>query len=292
MRFAVTGASGRLGQLVVGAMKNRAPDDILRLLSRRELEIDASDPHQRETAQADFDRPETLPVAFAGVDTLLLISTIGPPEQRLRQHLTAISAAVRAGVRHIVYTSYSGADFNSPFSFARVHAATEAALRASGTDFTILRIAQYAEVLDTYIAAVMGRNSLIMPSAKAYVSYVPRQTVASVAVGTMMGHGHGGKTYEITGSQAVSATELAAWLGELRGTPPTIVDVDIWEFAQATMIPFGAPKFMVEAMAQLWLLAKDGVYAAIDDSARQLAVTPPQDLRDYVHTVARRGMSL
>jgi NAD(P)H dehydrogenase (quinone) len=57
--------------------------------------------HARAT---DFDRPDTLAEAFAGVDVLLLISTdaVG---RRAEQHRAAIIAAAAVGVQRIAYTS-------------------------------------------------------------------------------------------------------------------------------------------------------------------------------------------
>ncbi|MGB9119022.1 MAG: NAD(P)H-binding protein, partial [Candidatus Angelobacter sp.] len=57
----------------------------------------------------DYDRPESLAQAYAGLDRLLIISTVDPePGRRGAQYVAAIDAAVRAGVKHIVSTSAAG----------------------------------------------------------------------------------------------------------------------------------------------------------------------------------------
>ena len=53
--------------------------------------------------------------AFAGVDTLLLVSAAEHPE-RVRQHLAAVDAAAAAGVRRVVYTSFLGAGPDATFT--------------------------------------------------------------------------------------------------------------------------------------------------------------------------------
>ncbi|WP_274010367.1 NmrA family NAD(P)-binding protein, partial [Escherichia coli] len=64
---------------------------------------------------ADFDDPQSLPAAFAGVGRMLLISTdrLDRPGYRAEQHGRAIAAAEQAGVGHVVYTSMPKPD-NSP----------------------------------------------------------------------------------------------------------------------------------------------------------------------------------
>jgi uncharacterized protein YbjT (DUF2867 family) len=84
MRIGVSGASGHLGRAVVPA-----------------------GPAQGRFG--DYNRPESLAEAYAGLDRLLIISTVDQePGKRGAQNVAAIDAAVRAGVKHIVFMSAAG----------------------------------------------------------------------------------------------------------------------------------------------------------------------------------------
>src|SRR5690606_7022575 len=92
---------------------------------------------------ADYDKPDTLDAALAGVDTLLLISA-NEVGKRTPQHRNVIDAAKRANVGRIVYTSLLRAD-SSSLSLAAEHRETEALLKASGIPYTILCNGWYTE---------------------------------------------------------------------------------------------------------------------------------------------------
>src|SRR6185312_3257610 len=140
MTIAVTGATGQLGRLVIEKLKGSKPAAEIVALARTPSKAADLDVAARE---ADYARPETLEKAFAGANTLLLISSseIG---QRTIQHRNVIAAARKAGVGRIVYTSLLHAD-TSALSLADEHRATESDVKGSGIPFTILRNGWYTE---------------------------------------------------------------------------------------------------------------------------------------------------
>lgn len=128
--IAVTGATGQLGRLVIDALSKKVAADKIVATVRtpaKAADIAALGVNVRE---ADYNKPETLADAFAGVEKLLLISgsEVG---QREPQHRAVIEAARSAGVTFIAYTSLLHAD-TSPLSLGIEHRATEAMLAASG----------------------------------------------------------------------------------------------------------------------------------------------------------------
>ena len=101
MTIAVTGATGKLGRLVIAGLKAKRPATEIVALARNPAKASDLGVAVRE---ADYAKPETLARALTGVDTLVLISSseIG---QRAAQHRNVIEAAKKAGVKRIVYTS-------------------------------------------------------------------------------------------------------------------------------------------------------------------------------------------
>ena len=146
MTIAVTGANGQLGSTIVRLLKEKGAP-VVALARTPEKAAGLGVP----VREADYDRPETLGPALAGVDTLMLVSgsVLG---QRLRQHRNLIEAAKAAGVGWIVYTSLLRAD-TSPISLAPEHVGTEQALAASGIPYTLLRNGWY---LENYLASIPG----------------------------------------------------------------------------------------------------------------------------------------
>src|SRR5829696_2389240 len=143
--IAVTGATGALGGRVADRLSG-APDDVsLRLVVR-----DAGRAPQVAGAEVvanpgGYRDPAGLRAALAGVHTLYLVSA-AEAEDRLRQHLDAVHAAVAAGVQRIVYTSFVGADRPDPvFTLVRHHGATEEGIRGTGLRHTFLRHNMYAD---------------------------------------------------------------------------------------------------------------------------------------------------
>ncbi|CAM5628621.1 FtsX-like permease family protein [Streptomyces narbonensis] len=198
----VTGVSGALGSLVAARLAGRA--DVV-LGTRAGLP---------GTRRVDFDAPETLPEAFAGVGTLLLVSAgYGEDDTVVARHEAAISAAERAGVRHLVYTSLSGDGDHLAYSLA--HRWTERRLRRSTTlDWTILRNGLYAELL-AGIAAPDAENRITGPLGEGRLAAVAREDLADVAVSVATDPAaHRGRVYELVGERPPSAApSLAAALG-------------------------------------------------------------------------------
>ena len=127
-KIIVSGASGQFGHAAASQLLDMGKQVIC--LSRSTDKVADLAARGAEVRAADFDSPDGLEQAMAGGEKLLLISTtmVG---QRPRQHGNAIAAAVAAGVKHIVYTSFIGADQGGNL-LADDHRQSEEFLRASG----------------------------------------------------------------------------------------------------------------------------------------------------------------
>lgn len=139
--YAIAGASGQLGRLVIDELLQTIPARDIVALARDPAKIGDLAERGVVVRTADYDRPETLVPALAGISRLLLISgnAVG---MRLAQHRAVIAAAKSAGVGFIVYTSILNAD-RSTIGLAEEHRQTEAAIRESGLGFALLRNGWY-----------------------------------------------------------------------------------------------------------------------------------------------------
>src|SRR4051794_9054163 len=100
----VTGATGKLGNLVVEALLEKVAAKDVAVAVRDPQKAAALAARGVQVRTADYSKRETLAAAFAGAEKLLLISS-SEVGQRAAQHRAVIDAAKEAGVRFIAYTS-------------------------------------------------------------------------------------------------------------------------------------------------------------------------------------------
>lgn len=125
-KILITGASGQYGSLAIdGLLAKGVPASSLLLLTRDPAKLSGYASQGSSIRQGSFDDPvDTLAEAFTGADTMLFIST-SRAGKRLPQHQAAVDAAVKAGIKHIVYTSILSAHLENPTALvAREHHAT------------------------------------------------------------------------------------------------------------------------------------------------------------------------
>lgn len=193
----VTGASGHLGSLVHARLVERG----LSPLAGSRNPTGCAGLGRR----LDFDDPESLDLS--GVRTLVLISAgYGEDDVVITRHGRLIAAAEAGGVEHVIYTSLTGAGDHLAFSLA--HRWTERRLQRSSLAWTILRNGLYAELFGQLAAPLDG--VIRAPFGDGALAAVAREDLADVAAYVAADPmSHRNRTYELTGSVALSAAELA-----------------------------------------------------------------------------------
>ncbi|WP_308466212.1 SDR family oxidoreductase [Rathayibacter soli] len=208
MSIVVTGATGHLGRLVIESLLARGVEPEQIVAAGRNVQKIADFAERGVTvAPIDYDDPATLERAFAGADTLLLISA-SEVGHRLQQHLNVIDAAVAAGVGRIVYTSAPHAD-DTALAVAPEHKATEAAITASGLPFTILRNGWYTENYVSVLEQARTTGTVLASVGDGRVASASRADYADAAAVVLIEDGHVGRVYEVTGDVAWSFDDLA-----------------------------------------------------------------------------------
>lgn len=262
MTIAITGATGHLGRLVIDTLKRKAVDaNIIALARSPEKAADLG----VAVREADYDRPETLDRALAGVDTLLLISS-SEVGKRVAQHRNAIEAAKRAGVQRIVYTSLLHAD-TSTLSLADEHSATETELKASGVAYTILRNGWYTENYTGSISGALAGGALLGSAGDGKISSATRLDYAEAAAAVLTGEGHEGRTYELAGEEAWTLGDLAAEISRQTGQTIPYTNLPAAEYTKV-LTSVGLPEWLAHAIAGWDVAAAQG---ALFDDSRQLS---------------------
>ncbi|WP_310833126.1 NAD(P)H-binding protein [Paenibacillus pedocola] len=218
MQIMITGATGQLGGLILENLLQKMPAG--QIIAGVRNPGKTSELHQLglETRIVDYDAPETLDKAFAGVTKLLLISSSNSDDQvRLAQHLRVIDAAQRAGVDHILYTSFA---FSQKGNSDNVHSLTEQAVQDSGLRYTFLRNALYIDFVNVLDLKEAIRSGVLttLPGNWRF-NAVSRSDLALATAAILTQSGQENQSYELTASQTWTFDDLAGALAGLAGKP-------------------------------------------------------------------------
>ncbi|MES9538156.1 NAD(P)H-binding protein [Actinomadura sp. NPDC000600] len=255
----VTGANGSLGSATLAALHargasatggSRTPKDGMRHL--------------------DFDDPAG--IDLAGVSTLVLVSAgYAEDDQVVRRHGAVLDAAVRDGVRHVIYTSLTGA--GDHLGFALAHRATERLVRACGMQWTILRNGLYAELFGGLLMWTGdGVESAFGDGALAAVARADlAEAAAAVAADPAR---HGGRTYELTGTP-ITAAQVAEQLEVPCHT------IDLGEYRRRLL---SVPELLPFQPPMLISIATSVRHGFLDGSGPDLADILGRPIRDPLAT--------
>lgn len=252
--YAITAATGQLGRLVIDALLATVPAD--RIVAAVRTPAKAADLAARgvQVREADYDRPDTLAAAFAGVERVLLISS-SEVGVRAAQHRAVIDAAKAAGVELLAYTSMLHAD-RTPARLADEHRETEAAIAAAGVPAAILRNGWYTENKTSDLPATVARGALVGAAGEGRFSTASRADFAAAAAAVLTGEAQAGRIYELAGDGAFTMAELAAEVSRQAGRTVTYADLPEAEY-KAVLVGVGLPDALSGIIANADAVAAD-----------------------------------
>ncbi|WP_134683892.1 SDR family oxidoreductase [Brevibacillus migulae] len=248
MKMLVTGATGKLGSKIVQTLLKTVPASNLAVSVRNPEKAEELRARGVEVRQGDFDQPDTLDAAFAGIDRLLLISADGDNDTRIRQHTNAVAAAERAQVKFIAYTSLANAK-DSELFLAPVHRATEEAIRKTGIPYSFLRNNWYLENELSSMQGVMAGAPWVTSAGSGKVGWALQQDYADAAAAVLAGNGHDNTIYELSG-KLLTQEELASALGKVLGKEVSVQQVDDTTYAEI-MKSVGVPDFVIPMLVAI-----------------------------------------
>ncbi|WP_437626501.1 SDR family oxidoreductase [Sorangium sp. So ce1151] len=213
----LTGATGHLGSSVL--------EHILELVPPSEIIVSLHNRRAREELEkagvqvraGDYTDPRSLEEAFRGGDKLLIVSHPSfSDELRVRSHTNAIDAAVRAGVRHVYYTSLAfGQD--SKAAVMRAHLDTEAYLRSRGVTYTIIREGVYMESYPVFLGFFgAGDDEVIVPG-DGGVAWAARDDLGEATARIIAGGGYDDETMTLAGPEAYTLEQTTALISSIVG---------------------------------------------------------------------------
>jgi NAD(P)H dehydrogenase (quinone) len=303
--IAITGATGEIGGRTASRLAERG-------IAQRLLVRDPGRAPRFQDAEvfpiASYSDEPAMNRALEGVKTLFLVSArdkMGviihsfenhlpvPEYDRMQEHKTAVRAAMTAGVERIVYLSFVGASANSIFVLSNDHFLTEEFIRSTGLDFTFLRQNLYMDNVPQHIA----RSDIIRaPAGEGRVSWVSRDDVAGVAAVVLTETGHEGRTYFVTGPEALTMQETAEHLSVATGRRITYKSqtadearltrktsrMEELEERRRVLTGNGLTEYEVEVWISHYLQIATGEVSMVSDTVPQLCGHPAESLAQYL----------
>jgi uncharacterized protein YbjT (DUF2867 family) len=243
-----------------------------------------------ELVVGDFARPSTFEGALAGVDQLFLLNPCSPQlEQPLRNF---VDAAKRARVKHIVSLSQFGTNARASGRHLRYHAAVEYHIMKSRIPCTFLHPNLFMQSLLCFRSIISSQGALYSSVGTAKVSAIDVRDVAAVAVATLTQSIHEGKTYELTGPEALSYAEMASQLSQALGKTIKHIDVPPHNTLQ-TLLDLGVPAWRADALMDGYDHYRRGEAAAVTTTVYDVIQREPtgfsQFAGDYAHQFLRKA---
>ncbi len=252
----VTGATGKLGRLVIGELLKTVPATEIAVAVRSPEKATELKALGVEVREADYSRPETLRTALVGAEKVLLISSTEMGPARVKQHVAVVDAAKTAGARLLAYTSVLGAD-TATLPMAADHKATEVAIRASGVPYVFLRNGWYFENYTANLQPALEHGAMLGASGEGRFSFAARADYAVAAAAVLTGKGFEDKTFELAGDSSHTLGELAAEVAKQAGKTVVYTDMPVTAYAGA-LESLGLPKPVAEMLANADESAKAG----------------------------------
>lgn len=276
MVIGISGASGKLGRAVLAELTERSSDVRLVGITRTP---DALQEEGVELRLGDYDQPDTLGSAYAGVDRLLIIPSadLGPGVRGV-QLTAAIDAALQAGVSHIFLVAASGTREVPKTSLHHGSWVAEQHLIKTAPRWTSLRMNYYAEsMLDEVLASVA--QGVLAGLGEERVAYVSRNDLAAAAAGALLSEGHVGAIYNITGPAIVTGPERAAIASNALGKPLAFAVVSEDQLRDG-LSQAGWPAELVDVVTEIKSTFVKGYFDVVTGDVQRLSGRAPKSLHD------------
>jgi uncharacterized protein YbjT (DUF2867 family) len=273
----ITGANGNVGREVV---KQALSVGLTIRASFQSPEIAAKAPAGLDGVVMDYTKPETIRPALHGVEKIFLV---GPPTRDLSALEARFIKEVRAsGRKHIVKLSALG---GRESIFPSGHRDSEENIEASGLLHTFLRPSGFMQNLVNYnTATIRSVDAFYGCQGNGAVSVVDVRDIAAVAVIVLAATGHEGKSYVLTGGDALTNGQIAEKISQVAGRKISYIDLPPADFKKA-ILSAGTPEWSAEAMLDLQRFYRGGKASRTTDDVERLLgrkpITFDQFARDY-----------
>lgn len=209
MTYLVTGATGTVGRQIVQQLISAGHS--VRALSRNPET--ANLPAGVEVVAGDVSSTKTLEPALEGVTGLHLITFAGAEQTPLENAAEIVEAAVKAGVQRV---SVLQGGFPGP---------VEEAVQNSTLKWTLLVPVEFMANTVEWAESIKAEGVVREGFPEARSAMVHEADIAAVAVAALTGEGHEGKSYTLTGPEALTPAEKVRILSTALGQDVKFIEL-------------------------------------------------------------------
>ena len=274
MTFLITGATGTVGSRVVELLLEHGQRP--RIFVRNAEKARAHYGDRVDIVVGDLTDTASLASALRGVDAFFFI-TSGPQIAKLDQE--AATVAKTAGVKHLVKLSSMDAQRN--VGTGAWHARGEAAVRASGIQFTFVQPTGFMSNALEWASSIKSEGVVRAPTGDGKIPFIHPDDIAAVAAEVLTTRKHLGESLPITGPRALSYAEMTEQIATVVGKPLRFEAVsDRYEREQMTK--GGAPLPIIDAHISIYSSIREGLLAKVTDNVEAVLHRKPHSFAQWV----------
>jgi uncharacterized protein YbjT (DUF2867 family) len=155
---------------------------------------------------------------------------------------------------------------------------------SSPTAWTILRPNWFMQNFiepSFYLEAVRDVGELKVPTGGQPTSFVDTRDIAEVATATLLEEGHSGRTYTLTGPQALSWVDVTGLIGRAAGHSVRYVDSPLEDYL-AELSSKGTAKATLDYLGRIYCCIRDGRTSIISGDIARVAEHPPRTFAAFI----------
>ena len=241
----VTGATGNVGSALIQRLA--AAEIPSKALVRSEEKAQQLAAANVEAVIGDMGQIAQMEAALEGVSKLFLLSPLDPTMPALQQQV--IELAKQTGVQQVVKLSVENADAQSNLSVNRWHGEVEQFLAASGLAWTNLQPGYFMQNLLMSAPTIRAQNSFFAPRDE-MTAAIDARDIAAAAFSVLTSSGHENKTYQLTGGEAISYTEMMEQLSQVLDRQIQLVQIPQSDYRQG-LVDAGMPNWLVDSLMEM-----------------------------------------
>jgi uncharacterized protein YbjT (DUF2867 family) len=275
----VTGATGNTGSRLVQALCEAQVD--VRAFVRDEAKAQSLKEMGAEIVKGDLDQPETIGPTLEGVDKIYLLTWNGPTQAQQAENV--IKAAQKAGKPHIVRHSMWGSEKSR---IVQQGDRIEETLKSSGLPWTVLKPTFFMQNLMMAAQTIVSDGVFYWDTGDGKLGMIDVRDIAESAFAVLTGSGHEGKSYILTGPEAISMQDAAKTFSKLLGKEVTYVNVP-HEASLKSMVSMGFPEWIARGYGELMEGFSEGFANRVTDNVEILTGHPARSFEQFARDFAQ-----
>ncbi len=194
-------------------------------------------------------------------------------------------AAKRAGVSHLVRMSMLVSNPESPLVIAKWHGEADQSVANSGIPYTIIRPAPFMQMVLGSARMIASDDMFSGAQGDGKVGVIDTRDIGNVAATILTSDGHEGKTYPLTGPEALSMGEQAEKLSAVLDKEVKYVNVSK-EKAKADMMDMGMPDWMADGWVAIAMMISTGAANMVTPMVQEITGKEPRSFDQFARDFA------